>query len=191
MICLRTVKIVFAEFGLLKKIISDAGMSFTSETFRQFCRQMCIEQAITSSFHYQNSGQVEVCIKFIKCTIKKYLDTNNDVNLTLLQIRSTPMSAKLPSPAMLLFNRPIRGLLPQMNRGPININNDDGQNEALKSHKIKYVKNNDTHTHFFLIGFTIAMQNEQGGPWVHVVIKEANSSDHRGRCYVIRVMKMG
>ena len=29
-------KIVFAEFGLSKKIISDAGMNFTSEIFRQF-----------------------------------------------------------------------------------------------------------------------------------------------------------
>ena len=46
-------------------------------------------------------------------------------NLALLQIRSTPMRAGLPSPATLLFYRTIRGLLPQMNREPTNINNDD------------------------------------------------------------------
>ena len=31
--------IVFTEFRLPKKIISDAGTNFTSETFRQFCRR--------------------------------------------------------------------------------------------------------------------------------------------------------
>ena len=47
-----------------------------------------------------------------------------------------PHGAGLPSLAMLLFNRPIRGLLPQMNRQPININNDDAQYEALKTTKV-------------------------------------------------------
>ena len=40
--------IVFAEFGLPMKMISDASMSFTSDTFIQFCSQMNTEQAITS-----------------------------------------------------------------------------------------------------------------------------------------------
>ena len=108
---------------------------------------------------------MQVCIKFVKCTIKKGLDTNNDVNLTLLQTRSTPINAVLPSLAMLLFNRPIRGLLPEMNREPIKINNDDAQYEALKAHQHKDVKNNDTHKDSlsFPIGSTIAVQHEDGG----------------------------
>ena len=75
----------------------------------------------------------------------KCLDTNNDVSLSLLQIRSTPIGAGL-SPAILLFNRPIRGLLFQMNRKSINIKNDDAQYEALKAYQDKYVKDNDTCT---------------------------------------------
>ena len=92
------VKAAKIVFGLPKKIISDAGMNFTPEMFRQLSRQMNIQQAITSSYHLQSNGQVDMCITFM---------------------------AGLHSPVTLLFNRSIRGLLPQMNREPINTNNDD------------------------------------------------------------------
>ena len=39
----QTDKMIFAEYGLTKKIISDAGINFTSEMSRQFCRQMSIQ----------------------------------------------------------------------------------------------------------------------------------------------------
>ena len=79
----KAAKVLFAEFRLPKKIIWDVGTNFTSETFRQFCWHMNIEQAITSSYHYQSNGDVKACIKFLKHTIKKWLNTNNDVNLAL------------------------------------------------------------------------------------------------------------
>ena len=62
-----------AEFGLSKKIISDIGMNFTSEMFRQFCMQMNIEQAIKLCYHHQNSGHIEACLKYVKHTIKNAL----------------------------------------------------------------------------------------------------------------------
>ena len=40
-------RIVFVRFELPMKIISDAGMNFTSDIFRQLCRWMNIKQAIT------------------------------------------------------------------------------------------------------------------------------------------------
>ena len=53
----RAVKITFKEFGVPTKVLSDAGTNFISDTFRQFYRQLYIEQAITSSYHDQNSGR--------------------------------------------------------------------------------------------------------------------------------------
>ena len=62
---------------------------------------------------------MEVCTKFLKCTIKKCRQTDSDihfsllpsgVHFSLLQVRSTSVGAGLPSPAMMLFNRPIRAL---------------------------------------------------------------------------------
>ena len=74
-----------------------------------------------------------------------------------------------------------------MNREPININNDYVQYEALKACQDKYAKNNDTQESLsFPTGFTATMQYEDGGPWG---IKEANSSDHKGRSYIIRLTK--
>ena len=67
-------KIIFSECGVPKKIMSDAGSNFVSDKFKQFWKTLNIEQAISSSYHYQNNQQVEVSMKFIKCTIKKCID---------------------------------------------------------------------------------------------------------------------
>ena len=107
-----------------KKLVSDAGTNFVSEQFKDH-RCLNIDQAVTSSYHHQSNGQVEACVKFMKCTIKKCRQNNNDANFALLQIRSTPIGTGIPSPAKLLFSRPIGGLLPEVRREPININKDD------------------------------------------------------------------
>ena len=41
------------------------------------------------------------------------------------------------------------------------------------------------------IGSTVAIQYEDGGPWMHRVIEEANKIDHNGRSYTNRVMNTG
>ena len=126
-------------------------------------------QAIILSYHHLSSGQVETCI------------------------RSTPVGAGLHSPAMLLFNRPIRGILPKMNRGPININNDGTQYKALKSCQDKYVNGNDIckDSLSFPIGSTVSLQCEDGEPWMNGVIEEPNNSDHRWRSSIIKSDKDG
>ena len=86
---------------------------------------MSIKQVIISSYSHQSGGPVEAHTKLMKCTIKKCLDTYNDVNQALLQRRSTPIGAEIPRPATVLLNKPIIGLLPQMNKESMKINNDD------------------------------------------------------------------
>ena len=100
---------------------------------------------------------MEACIKFVKCTIKKCRQTNNDVHFAFLQKRSTLIGARLPCSAMMLFNRTRRTLLPQIGREPINFSNDGEYYETLKSKKEAYTKNNDTHkdSASFSIGSTI------------------------------------
>ena len=62
-----------------------------------------------------------------------------------------------------------------MNREPININNDNAHYEALKVGQNKYIKGNDTDKDSlpFPVGSTISIQHEDGGSWMHGVIKEA------------------
>ena len=66
----NTVKMIFAEYGILQKIMSNAGTNFISDTFWQFCKSINVEQAVLSAYHHQSNGQVEACIKFIKCMFK-------------------------------------------------------------------------------------------------------------------------
>ena len=63
--------------------MSDVCSNLITEKYRKFCTSINKDQTVSSN-HRQNSGQVEVCIKFIKHTsIQKYFDTNADTNLAL------------------------------------------------------------------------------------------------------------
>ena len=69
---INMLKIIFAEYSIPHKIMSDAGTNFISEKFQQFCKRVNIEQAISSLYHHQSNGQVRACIKFIKMHTKMY-----------------------------------------------------------------------------------------------------------------------
>ena len=66
-------KVIFSEYGLPKRIMSDAGGNFISDNFRQFCKCMNIEQVTSSSYYHQSNGEVEAYIKFVKPTMKNAL----------------------------------------------------------------------------------------------------------------------
>ena len=79
-------------------------------------------------------------------------------------MRLTPIGTGLLSLATLLFNRPIRALLCQMNREPININADDKHYEVLKACQDKYIKGNDNNrlTFFSYSVYTVAIHCKGG-----------------------------
>ena len=112
---LKVARPIFAEYRLLRKI-SDAGTNFVSEKCCEFCRSLNTHQTVSLSYNHQSSGQAEVCIHFMKCTMKKCFDTNNDVNPALLQIHSIPLNQGLLSPAALILNRPTRGLMTKLSK---------------------------------------------------------------------------
>ena len=53
-----TYKVIFSEHGTPKKML-DAGGNFVSEKIKDFCRNLNIEEAVSSSYHHQSNGQVE------------------------------------------------------------------------------------------------------------------------------------
>lgn len=68
---------------------------------------------VNSSPHYPRSNEfVERQIQTIKNTFRKAKRANEDVELALLVLRTTPIDQKLPSPAELLFNRSVKDTLP-------------------------------------------------------------------------------
>ena len=61
-----TVKVIFAKYGILCKLMSDAGTNFVSDMFQKFCNSINVKQAVSSAYHHQSNGQVKACIQFIK-----------------------------------------------------------------------------------------------------------------------------
>lgn len=50
---------VYRRFGLPRKIISDRGPQFASIVFKQLCRLLHINQAMSTAYHPQTDGQAE------------------------------------------------------------------------------------------------------------------------------------
>ena len=100
--------IIIAEYRLLSRAISDLGKNFVSEKSQDFCSCLDIHHVLSLSYNHQSNGQVEAYPKIIKQTMKKCLETNADIYMASLQIRSTLLDPGLLSLATLLFNRPIR-----------------------------------------------------------------------------------
>ena len=67
---IATAKVIFAEYGIHCKLMSDAGTIFISDRFRKLCSSLNIKQAVSSAYHHQSNRQVKACIKFIKHTFK-------------------------------------------------------------------------------------------------------------------------
>ena len=53
--------------------MTDADGNVVSDKFKQFCKNLTIEQGTSSSYHHWSNWQVAVFIKFIKHTIKNAL----------------------------------------------------------------------------------------------------------------------
>ena len=101
---ITTVKVIFTEYGILHKLMSDAGKNCVSDKFQKFSNSINVEQVVSSVYHHQSNGQVEAYIKFIKQMFKKCANSGGDINVALLQICTIPLGQVLLSLATLMFN---------------------------------------------------------------------------------------
>ena len=104
------------------------GWQFYFRKFKQFCKNIKMQQAKSSLYHHHSNRQVDVCIQFIKHTMKKCIETNEYIHIVYVQIRAIPLEPGLPGPATLLFNCLIWGIMPIIIRLPIDLDNDDEHN---------------------------------------------------------------
>ena len=85
-----------------------------------------------------------------------------DIHIALLQIRSTALGQGLPSPAILLFNHLVRGIMPIIDRLPITTYNDDKHHTTLVNRQYRNEQGIDTSKNFVSlpIGSTVVVQQE-------------------------------
>ena len=189
-----TCKIIFAEYELPKKIMSDSGGSFVSDKFKTFYRSLNIEQAFLSSYHHQSNGHIGACIKFVKHTLKKCLDSKGDPHLVLLQIHMTPLGPGLPSPVTMLFNCPIRGIMPIIDRPVVGKDNIEGLHELLIKRQTKENQNKQgTPRNYVSIptGSTVVVQYEDKGLWTHDTVEGKGDHNHHNKFYNICITRTG
>ena len=109
---------IFSENGIPVTVITDNGTHFISSEFRRFSQNYGF-QLVTSSPNYpRGHGFIERQIQTIKKCMRKCYVSGYDVDLALLALRTTPLDAKLPSPAELISGRQYRTSLPAINCRP-------------------------------------------------------------------------
>ena len=124
---------------------------------------------------------------------KKCYETNADINMSLMQMRSMPKRPRLQSLDTVLFNRLTTGLMPIISRQPIMHNNDENNHAVLVNMHPWSCKETMTHVNisFLPTRSTVVMQCEDGGHWMHENIVRHGFEVHNGRYYKIQVTQTG
>ncbi|KAJ0005960.1 hypothetical protein NQD34_015854 [Periophthalmus magnuspinnatus] len=169
-------------FGRPDEILTDNGTQYTGEAFKKFTEEWGIEH-ITSSPHYPKSnGFIERHVRHIKSIVKKTLKIGGNLQKALLQIRATPIDSKLPSPAELIFGRPITTLLPSRT--------DPGREEhrlQLEQRTADMTEHHDRNSRKELPplhpGQHVTVLNKERGTWHPATIVEKSSEP---RSYIVQ-----
>ena len=101
---------IFADFGTPEELMSDNAI-FGSAEFRSFCVSRDVKQVTSSPEFPRSNGLVERHIQTVKELMLKMSAEGKTLCESLTAIRTTPVSNKLPSPAVLLQGRNFRGNL--------------------------------------------------------------------------------
>ena len=93
--------------------MTDGGPQYTGKQLKEFTKNWDICHTTSSPHYPRSNGFIERHVRHIKPIIRKTIRNGEDIQLTLLNLPATPIDTGLPSPAEMIFGRPISILLPQ------------------------------------------------------------------------------
>ncbi len=105
-------KFLCSLFGKPNEIVSDNGPQYAGRDFQQFCDQWGITHTTSSPHYPQSNGFAERMVGTVKPMVKKCIQSDQDIDIAMLNLRATPIDSNLPSPSEMLNGRPINTLLP-------------------------------------------------------------------------------
>ena len=99
---------IFSQFGCPRAIISDSGSHFTNSNFRSLLTKYGVHHHVTTPYHPQENGQVEVSNREVKNILKKIIRTDQAAKLPdALWAYSTAFKAPIRmSPFWLIYGKP-------------------------------------------------------------------------------------
>ena len=107
---INALKAIFSRHGIPGVLRSDNGPQFDCEEIKAFASSYGFKHQTSSPHFPQSNGQVERAVQ----TIKKLLKKSDDLFLSLMIYRSTPLKWCNQSPAELCMGRKINTNLPQL-----------------------------------------------------------------------------
>ena len=108
----KAMKQIIGKHGTPSKVMSDNGPQFSAETFARFANQWNFNHVTSSPQYPRSNGFIERHVRTVKDTLTKCLKAGNDPELALLCLRTTPVSANIPSPIEIMTGRKAKANLP-------------------------------------------------------------------------------
>ena len=105
----NTIKVVlmlkemFSEHRISEVLHSENGPQYARAQFTEFFTSWGITHETSSQHYPQSNGFAEACVKSVKHALQCTKYSGANPQLTLLPLWATPINAKLPSPAELLY----------------------------------------------------------------------------------------
>ena len=161
----HAMKSVCAIFGRPDEIMSDNGPGYVGSAIREFTESWGIDHVTSSPRYPRSNGYAERSVQHVKTLVKKALHSGQDIHRVLLNIRATPVDAKLKSPAELMFGRPIATCLPsRAEPGPEHIRE---QLHLRRDHMISYHDKSAQRTELppLYVGQAVRILDKQSKTW--------------------------
>ena len=92
------IKSLISQYGPPRRLSTDNGPPFSSETFAKFMQQQHIEHITSSPYYPKFNGFIERQVKTIKTALSTGHDSKLPIEDILLNIRTQPIGPNLPSP---------------------------------------------------------------------------------------------
>ena len=127
---------IIPRFGVISELITDQGVQFISEKFKNFCKSAGIRHKTTSPFHPQTDGMVEKFNRSFLNMVRNYVcedqsDWSNHIPLILFASRTSIHDSIGVSPGEALQGRKLKLPIDMLRPPSLDFNNGIGNLDEL------------------------------------------------------------
>ena len=182
---IEVVKDAFARHGIPTELVSDNGSQYKSYKFKQFAKEWEFQHTTSSPYYPQSNGLAESSVKTVKRTIKKALESGQDIKQSLLILRNSPLKNG-HSPAELLMGRKLQDNLPSYRIQPKETDNITRNLKKERQVQKQYFDktHHTTKPGIFRKGQIVAIQNHRTKEWT---LKGTITAEIAPRSYQIKL----